>query len=311
MTQGPDSARRPAGGPVEHVVDPSWVPDAPLTSPSAHGGLLEVFRRRYLLRLLVRKEIQARYSGSFLGMIWSYIQPGVRFAMFFFVIGMILNLRSHTEWFGIHMFAGFVFVHYFTETFGAGTRSIMRNKAILKKMAMPREMFPVASMLVSAFHVIPGLVIMVTACLAVGWRPDAVGLAAGLLGFSIIAVWGTALALVFSAANVFFRDFGNIVGTLTTFVTFSAPMIYPYSFVDQRFGRFAEFYLYNPIAEAVLLSQRAFWVGATSDPAETIRTELPSNLWELGFIHLAVALVALVVAQVIFSRLENKFAERL
>ena len=297
--------------PTGHVVDPSWVPDAPLESPSAHGGLLEVFRRRYLLRLLVRKEIQARYSGSFLGMLWSYIQPAVRFAMFFFVIGLILNLRAHTEWFGIHMFAGFVFVHYFTETFGAGTRSIMRNKAILKKMAMPREMFPVASMLVSAFHVIPGLVILVTACVAVGWRPDPAGLAAGLLGFGIVAVWGTALALVFSAANVFFRDFGNIVGTLTTFVTFSAPMIYPFSFVEERFGSLADYYLLNPIAEAVLLAQRAFWVGATSDPEETIRTELPANLWELGFIHLGVALVSLVVAQLIFSRLENKFAERL
>lgn len=311
MTQGPGSARRPAGGPVEHVVDPDWVPDAPLVSPSAHGGLLEVFRRRYLLRLLVRKEIQARYSGSFLGLFWSYIQPGVRFAMYFFVIGLVLNLRARTEWFGIHMFAGLVFVHYFTETFNAGTRSIMRNKAILKKMAMPREMFPVASMLVSAFHIVPGLVILVTACVAVGWTPDAVGLAAGLLGFAIVAVWGTALALVFSAANVFFRDFGNIVGTLTTFVTFSAPMIYPYSFVEQRFGGFAEYYLLNPIAEAVLLAQRAFWVGTNTDPAETIRTELPPNLWELGFAHLGVAVVALVVGQLVFSRLENKFAERL
>ena len=297
--------------PVEHVVDPAWVPQAPLGPPAANGGLLDVFRHRYVLKLLVRKEIQGRYSGSFLGLFWSYIQPAVRFAMYFFVVGLVLNIHKNVEYFGIHMFAGIVFVHYFTETFNAGTRSIVRNKPILKKMAMPRELFPVASTLVSAFHVVPGLVILTVACLGVGWRPDWTGVAAGLLGFAIVSILGVALALLFSAANVFFRDVSNVVGTLTIFVTFSVPMIYPYSMVEGRFGAAAQYYLLNPIAEAVLLIQRCFWTGATSDPAETIRTDLPDNLFQLGFAHLGAALVVLLLAQLAFGRLENKFAERL
>ena len=44
-----------------------------------------------------RKEIQARYSGSFLGLFWSYVQPAVRFAMYFFVIGMIIGLHRNVE----------------------------------------------------------------------------------------------------------------------------------------------------------------------------------------------------------------------
>jgi ABC-2 type transport system permease protein len=297
--------------PVEHTVNPTAVPDAPLGRPSANGGLLDVFRRRYVLKLLVRKEIQARYSGSFLGLFWSYVQPAVRFCMYFFVIGIVLNLHRDVQFFGIHMFAGIVFVHYFTETFTAGTRSIVRNKSILQKMAMPREMFPVASMLVSAFHILPQLVILTTACLVVGWTPDPAGILAGLMGFGVIALFGTALALLFSAANVFFRDFANVVSTLTIFVTWSVPMIYPYSKVDDRFGRFAEFYLLNPIAEAVLLVQRCFWVGATSDPARTIREDLPAHLFGIGFAQLAAGLTLLLFAQVIFSRLEGRFSERL
>jgi ABC-2 type transport system permease protein len=297
--------------PVEHTVDPAAVPAGPLVPPSTNGGLLDVFRRRYLLRLLVRKEIQARYSGSFLGLFWSYVQPAVRFAVYFFVIGLILEIHDDVEYFGIHMFAGLVLVHYFTETFQAGTQSIVRNRAIIQKMALPREMFPVASMLVSAFHVVPGLVILAVASVAVGWTPDPVGIAAGLLGFAIVAILGTALALLFSAANVFFRDFSNIVSTLTLLVTFSAPMIYPYSMVEERFGSFADYYLLNPIAEAVLLMQRCFWTGATSDPEQTMVEHLPENLFALGFAHLGAALLMLVVAQLVFSRLENKFAERL
>jgi ABC-2 type transport system permease protein len=297
--------------PVDHAVDPERVPDAPLAPPGARGGLVDVFRRRYLLRLLVRKEIQARYSGSFLGMFWSYLQPAVRFAVYYFIIGIVIGLHDNVEAFGIHMFAGLVYVHYFTETFGAGTRSIVRNKAIVKKMAMPREMFPVASMLVSAFHVVPGVVILTAAGLILGWRPDPVGVAAGLLGFAIVAVWGTSVALMFSAANVFFRDFGNIVSTLTIFATFSCPMIYPYSYVEERFGAFADFYLLNPLAEAVLLNQRMFWVGVTPDPEETIATHMPEHLFAIGFAHLGAALLVLGLAQLVFSRLEDKFAERL
>jgi ABC-2 type transport system permease protein len=296
--------------PVDHAVDPERVPDAPLVPPGANGGLVDVFRRRYVLKLLVRKEIQARYSGSFLGLFWSYVNPAVRFAVYYFIIGVILGLRSVPQ-FGIHMFAGLVFVHYFTETFGAGTRSIVRNKTIVKKMPMPREMFPVASMLVSAFHVIPGVVILTVACLAVGWRPDPVGVGAGLLGFAIVAVWGTAVALMFSAANVFFRDFGNIVSTLTVFVTFSCPMIYPFSLVEERFGAAAPYYLLNPLAEAVLLNQRMFWVGSTDDPEAIIESNLPEHLFAIGFAHLGVAILVLGVAQLVFSRLETKFAERL
>ena len=83
-------------------------------------------------------------------------------------------------------------MHFFTETFNAGTRSIVRNKALVQKMAMPREMFPVASMLVSAYHVVPQLVLLTGLCVLLGWTPDPVGIAAGLLGILLMAVLGTA-----------------------------------------------------------------------------------------------------------------------
>ena len=83
-----------------------------------------------------------------------------------------------------------------------------------------------------------------------------------MLGLLIIMVLGTALALLFSAANVFFRDVSNAVSVLTNFVRFGVPMMYPYALVDAAVRRaHRRCYLLNPIAEAVLLIQRAFWVG--------------------------------------------------
>ena len=294
------------------MTQPVAAASAPLSPPSSSGGLLDVFRRRYVLKLLVKRELSARYAGSFLGLLWSYVQPAVRFLMYYFVVGMIMGLDRGLEAFGIHLFAGMVVVHYFTETFSAGTRSIVRNKAIVKKMAMPREMFPVASMFVSAYHTIPQMLILVVACTAVGWQPDATGFLAGLLGLLIVMVWGTALALLFSAANVFARDFSSVVQTLTAFVHFSVPMLYSFTMVDDRFGAgFMNTYLANPLAEAVLLMQRCFWTTVNSDPAAAAIEHMPDHLFTRGLVHLGAALVALVIAQLVFTRLENKFPERL
>lgn len=283
----------------------------PLSPPSSNSGLLEVFRRRYLLRLLVRSTVQARYQGTVLGWTWSYVQPAVRFCLYFFVFQVLIGRGHGMENFAIHLFAGMVFVHFFTETFNGGTKSLVSNRGLIVKLSMPRELFPVATMLVSLWHTGPMLVILTGSCLVLGWAPDPMGLLAGLIGFLIVMFLGLALALVFSVANVFFRDFGKITQTLTQFVTFSVPMIYPFTLVEDRFGDYAKYYLLNPLAEAVLLIQRCFWIGTNSDPAATAREHLPPDLYERGAIMLAISFVLLVLAQLWFTRLERRVPERL
>jgi len=283
-----------------------------LVAPSSTTGLLEVFRRRYLLKLLVRREISARYQGSFLGLLWSYINPLSQFFIYWFVMGRVMGLHKDVENFPVHIFTGLVVVHFFVETFSAGTRSIVRNRQIVQKMAVPREMFPVASMLVSGFHVLPQTFILVIVCLSMGWSPDAVGMAAFVLALGIIATLGTALALFFSAANVFLRDMNNAVNVLTNFVRFGVPMIYPFTRITENFSdTVVNVYLANPICQAVLLMQRAFWVGTTDDPAETTATHLPEHLFAISAGGLAASLLLLGLAQLTFSRLEGRIPERL
>jgi len=288
-----------------HVVDES------LTPPSSNQGLLEVFRRRYLLKLLVRREIAARYQGSFLGLLWSYINPLSQFFIYWFVIGYIMGTHKNVENFPIHIFSGLIVVHFFTETFNAGTRSIVRNKSLVKKMALPRETFPVASMLVSLYHVGPQLVILIGACLLLGWTPDPMGMLAVLLAVLVIMMLGTGLALLFAAANVFFRDFSSAVNIMTNFVRFGVPMIYPYTAVATRFHGHTDLFLSNPIADAVLLMQRAFWVGTTSNPTKTAAEQLPTHLFQLGVYAVGVSIVLLLLGQLVFSRLQNRIPERL
>lgn len=301
--------------PVEHTVDPAWVPDAPLQPSYGQGGLRDVFRRRYLLKLVVRKELQARYSGSALGLLWSYVMPLWRFLAYYFVVGIVLQLHDDIPNFPLHLFCGLVFVTFFTETFQSGTRSVVQNKALVRKMAMPREMFPVSAVLVSGFHTIPQVMVLTAGAMLYGWSPGVVELAGGLLGMVVLALFGTGLALIFSACNVYFRDFQQAVSMLTIFTHWAVPMIYPLSRVTESAvgGTWVEtVYLANPLTEAVLLLQNAFWL-PTCDGQEncTYAEAMPNHLYTRGFVMLAVGVVFLFFSQWLFTRLESKFAERL
>ena len=303
----------------------------PLAPPSRTSGVLEVFRRRYLLRLMVRREIKARYAGTAFGLAWSYINPFTRFLTFYAVFGLLLGRGLGIENFAIHLFAGMVLVTYFTESVTAGTRSLLSNKGVISKMSMPREMFPVVSMLVSLWHAVPQLIILLIACIATGvwgdgplWVPDATGMGAALLGFLIIMIYGTAAGLMFSCVNVIFRDFQRIVQTFINMVPFTAPMMYPYWISYDRFGGgiWHELYLANPVAEAVQLIQRGFWYptcaptcavmpNPNGDGTIVPAPEFADHLFTRGFIMLAVGLVLVVVSQMVFARLEKSIPERL
>lgn len=288
--------------------------DGPLVSPAPKGGLLEVIAEPYLLKLIVRRQLAQMYSASVLGLLWSYIQPAIRFLVYYFVMGVVLH-QNAMPFFAIHLFCGIVFVHYFTETFSGGTRSIWSNKALVQKMRMPRETFPVAAMLVAAYHTFPQLVILAVSCALIGWHGDWYGVAAGVLGFLIIMSFGMALALLFSAANVFYRDFQNIVQTVTQFMHFMVPMMYPVSRVidaAKDHPVIYQLYMGNPVAEAVVLLQRFFWDGLLTDAERAGPTsQFPEHMMQRGLITLVVCLVFLYFAQQFFSKLENKFPERM
>ncbi len=93
QSERPDLASSNGAGPGRRAGRCSR-PDAPLVSPFAGGGLIDVFRRRYLLKLIVQKEIRPATRARCSGLLWSYVQPLVRFCMYFFVIGLVLGLHK-------------------------------------------------------------------------------------------------------------------------------------------------------------------------------------------------------------------------
>ena len=159
----------------------STASELPLVEPGGGTGLFAVFRRRYLLKLLVRKELRVRYRGSMLGMLWSYVKPATQFIVFYIALGVFLELNRSTEAYAVYLFSGIVVINFFSEGFGNSTRSVVGNSALVRKIYLPREMFPVSAIWVAAVHFFPQLIVLLLGTLLAGWRPSALNLAAGVL----------------------------------------------------------------------------------------------------------------------------------
>jgi ABC-2 type transport system permease protein len=297
------------------------VTGAELTTPGFGGGLRDVLRSRYLLRLLVAKELKVRYRGSVLGLLWSYVKPGVQFVVFWFALGIFLGMNRNTENYPIYLFSGIVLINYFNEALGNAARSIVSNGGLIKKIYLPRELFPVASVWVSAVHFVPQMLVLLIACFIGGWSPGPVQIAAAIAGFGIVTMLAVGLGLFFGAANVYFRDSENFVDMLLMIATWASPVLYSWTMVrDGLFDAFGTgtgellhtIYQINPLTIAVELFHFAFWMPTTSSPRTDPLLAVPPNLLDVWTpIGLGIALMVILAGQFTFRRLEGRFAQEL
>lgn len=272
------------------------------------GGLVDVYRRRYLLRLLVAKELTVRYRGSILGILWSYVKPGIQFAVFYFALGIFLGQSKGTENYAVYLFSGIILINFFTEALSNASRSMVANGGLIKKIYLPRELFPVASVWVAAVHFFPQLVVLLLACVLTGWQPNVLQILVAVLAFMLVALMAVGLGLLFGAANVYFRDAENIVDLLLMVATWASPVLYSWTQVRATLGsNFTFFYMMNPLTIAVEVFHFSFWY-----PTTDRSMELPPNLLAIWLpVGLIFAVLVVAVGQLTFRRLEGRFAQEL
>lgn len=286
----------------------------PLVSPGQGVGLLDVFRRRYLLDLLTRKELRIRYRGSILGLLWSYVKPAFQLLVFFIAMGKFLGLDHAQPDYLIYLFSGIVMVNLFSEVFSNATRSVVRNGDLVKKIYLPRELFPVSAVTVAIVHLIPQLLILILVAFLYGWQPGPLNILAGLVAIVVIMVTGLGLGLMFASWNVLYRDSENFVDLILMAATWMCPVLYTWDRVGSVLhGVWWTLYQSNPLAGAVELAHYAFWL-----PAQDVRDKfphgqglMPPHFLAYSGVALAGSFILLGLGQLVFRRLEGRFAQEL
>jgi ABC-2 type transport system permease protein len=277
--------------------------------PGRSKGLLEVFDKRYLASLLVHKELRVRYRGSVLGMLWSYAKPAVQFLVFYLAIGKFMGMDRAIENYVIYMFAGVIAMNYFSEIFNNDTRSVVWNTPLVKKIYLPRELFPVASTWVAFVHFVPQLVILAIGALIFGWRPGFMELGLFLYVFVVLTVFGLGLGLLMSALNVFYRDAENFVELILMVTTWASPVLYKWEMVHDFLGDGWIWNLYqlNPLTPTVEMFHIVFWEPTNLTEAAT----RPPDMFMWGAIAGVSAVVTLIVGELVFRKLDPRFAQEL
>jgi len=286
------------------------VPRAAFDVPGRSGGMLDIVRWRYLLRLLVRTGVTTRYRNSVLGWTWSYVRPAAQFLVFWVVFGVFLDLNRVPN-FAVYLFSGIVVINLFSEAFKNATTSIVNNAALVRKVYLPRQLFAVSSVFVAFVHFLPQVSLLLIVVLFLGWivNVSILGILAILAGIVIILLLALGLGLFFGAVNVRFRDAENIVELLLLLATWASPVLYFWTMVrDVLPDWLFQIYMLNPITQAVELFHFAFWYPVTdSDPAFPLPPMLgPNTLWTL-----LIAVASVLVGQFVFRRLEGRFAQDL
>lgn len=275
--------------------------------PGRGRGILDVIRWRYLLRLLVRKGTATRYRNSVLGWTWSYVKPGVQFLVYWLVMGIILGMSGRTENFPIYLFAGVVIVNFFNEAFGNATNAIVDNHPLVKKIYLPRELFPIAAIIVAFVHFLPQVAILLFVCLVWGWTPSLLGIGTFLLAVAMTAAISLGLGLFFAGINVRFRDAQNFVEVIRMVSTWASPVLYTWDLVAHHStGWLLHLYMSNPVTIAVELFHVAFW-----EPTVAVHPGLPPHFTIYLWAAIAICVFMLVVGQATFRRFERTFAQDL
>lgn len=269
-------------------------------------SLREIFEQRELLFLLVRRELKARYKDSSLGFLWSLLRPLSILVVYYVAIGKFLGAERAIPDFAIYIFTGLTVWQLFQEIVSSSTGSIVGNAGLVRKVYLPREVFPLSTVGSALFTFGTQLLILAAAVLVVGQVPTGSRLWYLPLSLAVILVFGTAFGLALAAINVYLRDVQYLVEISLTILFWASPVVYSWELVHRTIGGtwLETLYLSNPVTLAVLGMQRAVWVAGTDEP-------VPSDLGTRLIISLAVGAVLLWLSQRLFNRLEGNFAQEL
>lgn len=293
-----------------------------LREPSRDSGLLEVFRRKYLLGLLVKKATKTKFRGSFLGVFWTYIKPLWLFFMYWFVMGTVMGRGTTIYDYPVYLLSGMTVVKFFSDVFSSTTSCISSNKGLIKKIYLPRELFAVATLRNSITLFYPqALILYIVAAILILIRdpsnffllyPDHI--IAAVLAFVIISIFGMGIGMVFACLNVFYKDSENVADLITVSIMWVSPIMYEASIMAHRLkGIIFDIYMSSPIAVCAELFHFAVtnnpkFNGDTSNP---MHFNLNSKFLVYTIIALLISIAFLALGQFMFKHYEGKFAKRL
>jgi ABC-type polysaccharide/polyol phosphate export permease len=257
----------------------------------------DVLRYRELFGNLFRRDLQAKYRGSALGVLWTIVNPIMLMGVYLLVFGVVWKSPfANGGHYPLFLLSGLAIWTFFAAALQSATRSMLDNANLIRKIRFPRQLVPLSVVGAHTVSFAAMLVILLVVNAIALPRARATELLAIPLAVLVLALV-SGLALAAASLNVLFRDVEFIIAALLVPWFFLTPIIYPLTS-----GQLAA---HRHVIDVI------HWVNPLSPAVEAIRA--PLFLGTLPFwgdaLYLVVACaVALTLGAFVFTRVDDQIA---
>ncbi|WP_323745949.1 ABC transporter permease [Diaphorobacter caeni] len=228
-----------------------------------------------MIKGLIKREIIGRYRGSFMGLLWSFVNPLLMLAVYTFVFSVVFKARwtggegSKTE-FAMVLFAGMIAFNLFSEGLLRGPSLILGNANYVKKVIFPLEILPVVVMGSAIFHFLISFSAWLIFYFLLFGVPPVTLLELPIVLLPLVLM-SLGLAWLLASLGVFLRDIGQIIGVLTMVLMYMTPIFYPIAALPEEFQRLLSL---NPLTASIEQVRNAMMFGGPLDWATWLRQML-------------------------------------
>lgn len=200
----------------------------------------------FLLEQLVSREFKVRYKRSVLGIAWSFVNPLLTMLVQFCVFTLVF--KSAIPHYIVYLLIGITFFNFYSEATMGGLVSIITNASLIKKVYVPKYIYPLSQILSSCINFGISLVLMFGVALLNGLYPNVYML---LIPFAMISIFvlNVGIALILATGMTFFRDVQFIYNVFMTALTYATPMFWDMSMIPDKYNWFFKI---NPLADIII-----------------------------------------------------------
>lgn len=258
--------------------------------------IMNVFKNLYdyreLLKTSVKKEVRSKYKNSFLGVLWSFLNPLLQIIVYAIIFSLILKNKQDN--YAIFLCAGLIPWTYFSISINKSAFTIIENGNIIKKVYFPREIIPISVVTAETINFLISTLIILGFVIFGG-----IGISKYILYYPLVLIAQylviLAISFIISSICVYFRDLQHFIGIILQLLFYATPIVYSQNSIPPEYQWILK---YNPMTYIVNAYRNIFYYKTAIDLKSII-------------LLIIIAIGGCVCGYWIFSKLQKGFAEQL
>ena len=259
-------------------------------------NLSEVYKYKYLLLLLVHKEISILYKQTILGFSWAIIRPLFGMVVFTIVFGNLAKVPSDGIPYPLFSYVALVPWTYFSAAMGKSSLSLVNSVGIFTKVYFPRIIIPLTSVIAGLIDFLIAFSIIII--LMIWYKvPPSLNILIIPYLMLIMVLFSSSLGMIFSTLAIQYRDIRHGIQFVSQLLMYATPVVWPISLISEKFGdNFTFVYSFYPMA-GVIEGFRSALIGVNPIP------------WFMILNGSITTIVFFIIGAIFFKNKENIFAD--